>query len=72
MNFKEKTTTISISKRSRKIIKKLIDEIKEKTGTHVSVAEFIEYGLNKTGEAVKNKIIKDYLAFVNDEEKNEI
>lgn len=50
MKFKEKTTTVAISERSRKIIKKSIDEIKEETGTHVSVAEFIEYGLNKKGE----------------------
>lgn len=69
MKFKEKTTTVAITDRSRKIIKDLIEQIFEKTGTHVSVAEFIEYSLNKTGEAVKNKIIKDYLAFVNDEIK---
>lgn len=69
MKFKEKTTTVAITERSRKIIKALTKQIFEKTGTHVSVAEFIEYGLNKKGEAVKNKIIKDYLAFVNDEVK---
>ena len=69
MKFREKTTTVAISERSRKIIKKLIDEIKEETGQFVSVAEFVEYGLIKNGEEVKNKIIKDYLAFANDEEK---
>lgn len=60
MKFKERTTTVAISERSRKIIKKLLDEIKEETGQFVSVAEFIEEFLSKGGEALKNKIIKDY------------
>lgn len=65
MKFKEKTTTVAITDRSRKIIKVLTKQIFEKTGTHVSVAEFIEEFLSKDGEALKNKIIEDY-------EKNEV
>lgn len=60
MNFKDKTTTICITEKSRKIIKELTDEIREKTGHYISVADFIEEFCECGATLCKEKILHDY------------
>lgn len=67
MNFKEKMTTVCITEKSRKIIKQLTNEIKEKTGNCISVAEFIDEFCKDGAKFCKDKILNEYYTITQDE-----